>query len=333
MGTYEAIGVSFRRGDPRCHIGRDRHVPSPLSCSHGRRGLGRCLDSTPQPLIRQCRVERLEVHPRATRSTIGLHLAGPLQPRRHVIPYNCRRRLVTPKATEYPPIRGRRLGHTSDPRHPMVVGGGSAEMISDQPSPTRTATAGQHPRGPRLKMNPAGSVRGYVDGEWWPWSDDLAAESPELVPELAPWAGPISRVSYHGRGRAERAHPGPDRAFRGLPFHGPEHSGGDRSDSQRVSLRAAAEPDSTASVADILASNGAPAERPPRSHRDRATPLGDRNRGGTLGSRRRPYRQHRLNQSDSSSHRGTRTSQQRVAESSALSRTPAPRPPERGRHQ
>jgi hypothetical protein len=54
-------------------------------------------------------------------------------------------------------------------------------MISDQLSPARTAPTDRRGRGLRLQMKPAGAVHGTIAGGWWPWSDDPAAEFPELV--------------------------------------------------------------------------------------------------------------------------------------------------------
>ncbi|OLT38986.1 hypothetical protein BJF85_07060 [Saccharomonospora sp. CUA-673] len=48
-----------------------------------------------------------------------------------------------------------------------------------------------------MAMKPAGSIPGYVDGEWWPRSGDLAAEVAELVSALESWVGIVSRVSFH----------------------------------------------------------------------------------------------------------------------------------------
>ncbi|WP_082939230.1 DUF5994 family protein, partial [Mycobacterium sp. 852002-30065_SCH5024008] len=38
---------------------------------------------------------------------------------------------------------------------------------------------------------------GYVDGAWWPHSDDLAAELPDLLSVLSVRLGPIGRVLYN----------------------------------------------------------------------------------------------------------------------------------------
>jgi hypothetical protein len=40
-------------------------------------------------------------------------------------------------------------------------------------------------------------VSGYVDGAWWPHSDDLLTELPDLLAVLSVRLGPISRVLYN----------------------------------------------------------------------------------------------------------------------------------------
>jgi len=50
----------------------------------------------------------------------------------------------------------------------------------------------------RLLMKPnTAAVRGYVDGAWWPRSNDPAAEFPGLVLAMSSWVGPVGRVAYH----------------------------------------------------------------------------------------------------------------------------------------
>ncbi|MGV0744854.1 DUF5994 family protein [Mycolicibacterium sp. XJ870] len=52
-----------------------------------------------------------------------------------------------------------------------------------------------HP--PRLRLKPkAQQHNGYVDGAWWPHTDDLAAELPDLLAVLSVRLGRIERVSY-----------------------------------------------------------------------------------------------------------------------------------------
>lgn len=49
---------------------------------------------------------------------------------------------------------------------------------------------------PRLRLKPKGPHTGYVDGAWWPHSDDLTAELPDLLAVLSVRLGPIDRVVY-----------------------------------------------------------------------------------------------------------------------------------------
>ena len=50
---------------------------------------------------------------------------------------------------------------------------------------------------PRLRLKPKGSTAGYVDGAWWPHSDDLPNELPDLLAVLSIRLGPIDRVTYN----------------------------------------------------------------------------------------------------------------------------------------
>ena len=49
---------------------------------------------------------------------------------------------------------------------------------------------------PRLRLKAKAPHGGYVDGAWWPHSDDLAAELPDLLAVLSVRLGRIDRVSY-----------------------------------------------------------------------------------------------------------------------------------------
>lgn len=49
---------------------------------------------------------------------------------------------------------------------------------------------------PRLRLKPKAPHTGYVDGAWWPHSDDLIAELPDLLAVLAVRLGPVDRVLY-----------------------------------------------------------------------------------------------------------------------------------------
>ena len=50
---------------------------------------------------------------------------------------------------------------------------------------------------PRLRLKPKAPQSGYVDGAWWPHSEDLTAELPDLLSVLSVRLGPISRVIYN----------------------------------------------------------------------------------------------------------------------------------------
>ena len=50
---------------------------------------------------------------------------------------------------------------------------------------------------PRLRLKPKAPRSGYVDGAWWPHSDDLAAELPDLLTVLSVRLGQIDRVLYN----------------------------------------------------------------------------------------------------------------------------------------
>jgi hypothetical protein len=50
---------------------------------------------------------------------------------------------------------------------------------------------------PRLRLKPKGSTAGYVDGAWWPHSDDLPIELPDLLAVLSIRLGRLDRVTYN----------------------------------------------------------------------------------------------------------------------------------------
>ncbi len=49
---------------------------------------------------------------------------------------------------------------------------------------------------PRLRLKAKAPQTGYVDGAWWPRSDDLTTELPDLLAVLSVRLGPIDRVLY-----------------------------------------------------------------------------------------------------------------------------------------
>src|ERR1700735_388239 len=50
---------------------------------------------------------------------------------------------------------------------------------------------------PRLRLKPKGSTAGSVDGAWWPHSEDLPVELPDLLAVLSIRLGRIDRVTYN----------------------------------------------------------------------------------------------------------------------------------------
>ena len=50
---------------------------------------------------------------------------------------------------------------------------------------------------PRLRLKPKAPVSGYVDGAWWPRSDELETELPDLLAVLSVRLGSIARVVYN----------------------------------------------------------------------------------------------------------------------------------------
>ncbi|HTY33468.1 DUF5994 family protein [Mycobacterium sp.] len=49
---------------------------------------------------------------------------------------------------------------------------------------------------PRLRMKPKARMTGHVDGAWWPHSEDLPSELPDLLAVLSVRLGPIERLMY-----------------------------------------------------------------------------------------------------------------------------------------
>lgn len=64
----------------------------------------------------------------------------------------------------------------------------------------RSAAEGQHTgpeHTPRLRLKPKAPVSGHVDGAWWPRSDDLMIELPDLLAVLTVRLGAVDRVLYN----------------------------------------------------------------------------------------------------------------------------------------
>ncbi|MET7769884.1 DUF5994 family protein [Nocardia sp. NPDC005366] len=49
---------------------------------------------------------------------------------------------------------------------------------------------------PRLRLKPKAERNGYIDGAWWPRSEDLTTELPDLLAVLSVGLGPVWRVVY-----------------------------------------------------------------------------------------------------------------------------------------
>ncbi|GAB2719763.1 DUF5994 family protein [Nocardia thraciensis] len=65
---------------------------------------------------------------------------------------------------------------------------------------THTGTLAHGPpamRTPRLRLKSNTAKTGYVDGAWWPYTDDLTTELPLLLAAAAIRFGPVQRVAYH----------------------------------------------------------------------------------------------------------------------------------------
>src|SRR5271165_3409601 len=68
-------------------------------------------------------------------------------------------------------------------------------LKNDQTKVARRHSPPEHT--PRLRLKPKAPCSGYVDGAWWPHSDDLTTELPDLLAVLAVRLGAIDRVTYN----------------------------------------------------------------------------------------------------------------------------------------
>jgi hypothetical protein len=156
-------------------------------------------------------------------------------------------------------------------------------MISDLLSTNDHATLQRTKRELRLKVKPSTAARGSVDGGWWPWSTDPAAEFPALVMALSSWVGPVRTIDYHlgdwdpaertliVEGWAVRLEGSPVVPANTVVLTGshlkqirllvvpPTTPGG----VARAVLRSASRSDTVATVEDILASNGVSLDKRP----------------------------------------------------------------------
>jgi Family of unknown function (DUF5994) len=70
----------------------------------------------------------------------------------------------------------------------MTLEGGRADAGRREQGPEHT---------PRLRLKPKAPPTGHVDGAWWPRSDDLPNELPDLLAVLSVRLGAITRVVYN----------------------------------------------------------------------------------------------------------------------------------------
>ena len=70
-------------------------------------------------------------------------------------------------------------------------------MTREQASDSSRLDGAPGLRTPRFRLKPTAHDSGYVDGAWWPRSDDLMTELPDLVAVLSVRLGTISRVMYN----------------------------------------------------------------------------------------------------------------------------------------
>ena len=133
---------------------------------------------------------------------------------------------------------------------------------------------------PRLRLKPKAPTTGHVDGAWWPHSDDLVKELPDLLAVLSVRLGTVDRVLFNlaewakapGRlltgGRAVRLD-----GYRIQPAHTLEVLGMGRekllllvvppdtdADLAHAAMMTAAATDDISSVADLLAGKNAVAQ-------------------------------------------------------------------------
>ena len=70
-------------------------------------------------------------------------------------------------------------------------------MTQDHTSTRLTWGGTPGSRAPRYRLKPKAHCSAYVDGAWWPRSDDLATELPDLIAALSVCRGAISHVMYN----------------------------------------------------------------------------------------------------------------------------------------
>ena len=97
---------------------------------------------------------------------------------------------------------------------------------------------------PRLRLKPKAPQSGYVDGAWWPHSDDLAAELPDLLAVLSVRLGRIDRVMYNlnewAKASAKLATGGRSGTARRVPTSADQHRRSSRAQPQQDCLAGSA---------------------------------------------------------------------------------------------
>jgi hypothetical protein len=92
-------------------------------------------------------------------------------------------------------MSGKKIAHTTE----AGMNRGQERSVAMGPRQDRT-DVGRHPtppqHTPRLRLKPQAPHCGYVDGAWWPHSDDLTTELPDLLAVLSVRLGRIDRVLY-----------------------------------------------------------------------------------------------------------------------------------------
>ena len=130
---------------------------------------------------------------------------------------------------------------------------------------------------PRLRLKAKAPQTGYVDGAWWPHSDALSIELPDLLAVLSVRLGPIDRVLYRV---GEWSSPAASSlafgersvrldGYRHQPPHSVEILGLNRRRITLLVVPPGADPDDAHAVSDLLMSNSRDQEtRLPRAGAD-----------------------------------------------------------------
>jgi len=90
---------------------------------------------------------------------------------------------------------GKNIAHMTE----AAASRGHERSVAMTPPQDRTDVGRHHTppeHTPRLRLKPKAPHTGYVDGAWWPHSDDLTTELPDLLAVLSARLGPIDRVLY-----------------------------------------------------------------------------------------------------------------------------------------